>query len=128
MISTKETSLAIAWDECFLPHPLGAFRIINHQCRRILHIYMMEMTPLHGVRHMRCRGSLLQKLTKLCYSQATDIIVYTQLHPQKKQNIMQNNEELLRKVRPRHFVGTPKVEYSYNVWLVINHNICNLML
>lgn len=55
MISTKETSLAIAWDECFLPHPLGAFRIINHQCRRILHIYMMEMTPLHGVRHMRCR-------------------------------------------------------------------------
>ena len=25
------------------------------------------------------------------------------------------NELLLRKVRPRHFVGTPKLEYSYNV-------------
>ena len=24
-------------------------------------------------------------------------------------------ELLLRKVRPRHFVGTPKLEYSYNV-------------
>ena len=39
-----------------------------------------------------------------------------------------NNEDLLPKVRPRHFVGTPKVEYSYNVWLVINHNLYNLML